>query len=278
MRRAFAMPMVIMLALVSALAVAVMLQRQDAQMRTVQAILDGYTAHHSAFGVRAVVRKWLTMQKADDLSELAGTGGVAHRFALPDDVFVSVRVADGQGLPSVRTESLGALTLDYYTRVRERVEAIDPGLLRDLGPPLISINAAPAEVLGALIEDEDEGPRLADRFIKARERKPLTRDDTVDLLRRAGIEDVQQTQILALLTFEPSLWRLEAAVQTAARPEEVRRFDMLVEVGQGGAKVHRWTEVIQPTPGEEVGGDGGGAQGEPGRGEGGRVRESGSAG
>lgn len=248
-RRGFALPMVLMLLLISGMTIVVIMQRQTAQSRLVEEMIADYQTHHAAFGVRSIVRKWLVNKRGKDLSEFAAKMDVSYRFILPNDLFVSIWVLDGQGIPAVAPTDIGAANLAYYREIVDRVRAKHDGSLRTRGSALLSIASAPRYVLEALVEDEEQGQRLAERIIAARERKPIERDELMNQLRRSGLADDEIARIIAISTFDPVLWRVNVMSEDRAH-KATRYFVMRAELTAGVLSVRSWEELIGTDPGD----------------------------
>ena len=248
-RRGFALPLVIMLLLISGMTIVVIMQRQTAQTRLVEEMIADYQTHHAAFGVRAIVRKWLINKRGRDLAEYASRDGVSYRFILPNEVYVSAWIMDGQGIPVAVPLDIGVANISYYKDIINRIDLAHSGSLRARGPALISIASAPRHVLEALVKDEDQGRRLADRLIRTRQRRPLDRDEMMKQLRRAGLEDDEIARIVAISTFDPVLWRVNV-MSDDRRHNNQRYFVMDADITGGALSVNSWEELIGVDPGD----------------------------
>lgn len=249
-RRGFALPLVILLMLISSMTIVVIMQRQTAQTRLVETMITDYQTHHAAFGVRAIVRKWLATQRGQDLAEYTNENGdVSYRFILPNDVFVSIWVLDGQGIPVLTPTDIGPANVAYYREIVGRLRSASAISLRSNGPSFISIAAAPRAVLEALVEDEDQGRRLADRIITARERKTLDRQELMNQLRRAGLEDDEIARVITITTFDPVLWRINIMSEDRTHNQQ-RFFVMQTQIIASAPSVRSWEELVGVDPGD----------------------------
>ena len=242
-RRGFALPLVILLLLISGMTIVVIMQRQTAQSQLVEEMIGDYQSHHAAFGVRAIVRKWLNQKTGRELAEFADEEDVSYRFILPSDMYVSIWIRDGQGMPVVSPLDIGPTNLNYYTEINRRVQQRTRTPLRSKGPALISVGTAPRVVLAALVEDEEQGQRLAQRLIDARERRPLDRDELMTQLRRAGLADDEIARIISIVTFDPVLWRVNVLGDDRKNNTQ-RYFLMQANVIGGAVSVTSWEEII----------------------------------
>lgn len=166
-RPAFALPLVIVLALAASLAVVVLLERQSTATLTVRRQIDAYHSHHISFGMREMVSKWLR-QFRGSVEDNLDSDGRAFSLQLPGGNTVSVYIEDAQGLalsdPSQfvgrRREILEFMS--GYIQTRSHPEDVDK-LLRPVGPDMICVTTAPREVLVALasaVVAEDEVPAV----------------------------------------------------------------------------------------------------------------------
>ncbi len=241
-RRGFALPLVILLLLVSGMTIVVIMQRQTSQSKLVEEMVGDYQSHHAAFGVRAIVRKWMNQKSGRELAEFAAKEDVSYRFILPNDLYVSIWIQDGQGMPVAAPVDIGPTNLTYYRDIIERTRQYSNRPIRPRGPSAISIGSAPRSVLKALVEDEEQGDRLAQRIIDARQRRPLDRDELMNQLRRSGLADDEIARIIAISTFDPILWRVN--VFSDDRKHRIQRyFVMQADVIGGAASVNSWEEI-----------------------------------
>lgn len=246
-RRGFALPLVILLMLISSMTIVVIMQRQTAQTHIVEEMIGDYQTHHAAFGVRSIVRKWLINKRANELAEFAAKEDVSYRFILPNDIYVSIWILDGQGMPAIAPTDIGAANLTYYREVSSRAKTNTGEPLRSRGSAMISMASAPRGVLRALVEDEEQGARLADRIIAARERKKLDRDELMNQLRRSGLADDEIARVIAIATFDPALWRIN--VMSEDRKHNTQRyFVMQAELVATVLSVRSWEELIGTDP------------------------------
>lgn len=255
-RRAFALPIVILLTLAGSLVIAVAFQRHTTQQLMVQRQIVEYRRHHDMLGAQAILRVWLSKQRNEDLALKASPDFPAHRFSLPNGVKISVFLSDGQANPKVDlTGVFPEEKKEWFQEVVYRLPENRPDLIRRTGPPEISVNSAPREVLAALRADDAS---LADLLIAARLKTPL---DTTSLrltLEDAGLGADEVGSVMRLVTFAPSLWKLTVV---AEEPDETRVFTGLAELTQQAVPsppaLHEWREQRE-TPDEQGAGGAGG--------------------
>lgn len=241
-RRGFVFPVVALLTFVATMMLSMAYLRHNAQARIVTRQLAEYRRHHEMFGIRAILTQWLS-KNFDSLRTLATEpnkrGAPDYGFILPSDVKVRMNVADGQGALLIDTTAIPDAQRETYEEILARVPRSNPIALRRVGPPGLSVNTAPRVVLEALLEERGED--LADKIIRRRADKPLEFDDLEAILRRqAGLSDDLRSRILEIVTFEPTLWRLDII---ATDEQGDRRFQMLLEGPSAQMRVHEWAEV-----------------------------------
>lgn len=244
-RRGFTLPVVLVMAMIVALFLGAAYSRQSVQRLTVARQLAEYRRHHEMFGVRAIVRRWLsgTFDRLPQIvAESEGRRGLedfAYGFVLPSGATVRVYVSDGQGAVGTSQDGLPESMRAAHTDLLDRLPPDVPGLRRTIGPAQTSINAAPRAVLETLVPDD--GPRFADRIIAARERKPLDREQVDRALDIAGVIPDDKVKVMGLIAFQPSLWRLDVLM---ADEQGERVFRMLTDrPGGQQLRVHEWVEV-----------------------------------
>lgn len=259
-RRAFVMPVVILLTLGASLAIAVAFQRHSAQRLMVQRQILEYRRHHDMLGVQTILRLWLSKQTPADMVRHGARRDAAHRFALPGGLKVAVYAADGQGAAKVDlSQEQPADRQQWFQELLYRLPENRPDLIRRTGPAEISVNSAPREVLGALREGDRE---LADVLIAARLRAPLTAGTFRQALERANVSAEEITDINQRVVFEPIIWKLTVE---AGEGDDLRVFTVLAEVRANGVlsnpTLHEWREVRPDAPDpderEQTAGEGG---------------------
>ncbi len=243
-RRAFALPMVVLLALIASLAVGVLLERQSGGHLAVQRAIGSYRDHHRMVGMEVMVDRWLGPSRPSSLTDRLGDDGLAFELRQPHGRFTRVYISDGQG---AALSNLGAVTgpaADYARRVRDaltpRQETTDEELLRDAGPVKVSANTAPQAVIEAVasVVIGDNSDRFVRDLITKRAKTRLTTQDLNTVIQEAHLTPEQSAGLEMLLTAEPSLWRVDVKTTEpdVPRPQWARG---LLEVGPG---LGRWME------------------------------------
>ncbi len=253
-RRAFILPVVLALILISTLFLTASFQRQSMETRIVTRQLAEYRRHHEAFSVRAIVRQWAE-SNFDELAEMAkpdrrGKDEMDYGFVLPSDARIRVFVRDGQGEAHVMPKGMVDRTMEVYNAMLERLPSNRPDIRRRVGPAHISVMAAPKEVLEALLPED--GKKFAERVIDSRDGSFFDREALEQILRARGLSDEERNEILTILTFDPSVWRLDVLVED---DHGQRQFRMVIDRVVGQLNIREWFEL--PPPADE--GDGSGS-------------------
>lgn len=239
-RRAFVMPTIILLVFAGSLVVASALQRYSTQQLIVQQQIESYHRHHDVQGARALIRLWLSRQGLRDLSRSASTETPAHRFELPGGRRIAVFLVDGQGLAKADVRDEPPANREAFTKFLRRIPENRPELFRRVGPPQISINAAPVALLQSLSPD---GKDLAPLLTVARERQRIDQGSMRQLLTENGYDNEQIAEILRLVAFEPTFLRMVVEVED---PAGVMRFAAYIDAGGVNAsrpRIVEWREI-----------------------------------
>lgn len=239
-RRAFILPVVILLAFASSLVIAAALQRYGSQRLVVQRQIEEFKRHHAMLGAQAVIRQWLTRQDAAALTAAARSGLPAHKFALPDDLRITITVEDGQGPAKADLTGEVSPKKEWFENLLFRLPRDNPELIRRIGPTQISVNAAPWHVLAALREDGDD---LADALVAERALQPLNGERFRAVLERLLTSAEEISEITRLVEFNPTLWRF---VIEADDGSDMRVFTCYAEQNGGKALIHEWRERRDP--------------------------------
>lgn len=254
-RNGFAMPMVLVLALVAGIMAAVVLDRQAAQRQTISRQLNGYGDTHFERGVREVVGQWTDSLIGQPIEKLLGPDGHAMDIERPDGSMVAIYLFDGQG--SVLTEIAGLNESDAVDAlgVMQELEhqsrgKPDPALVRPVGPVRVSISSAPGEVLDAVFSYAKGGKsahRSVQSILSARKRGDLTDIDLNSALDSADLNPEQKNTARRLLIVKPELWNMVVDVYPPGANAPAARYGgrfLLSSFGAGGATAGRTTSMV----------------------------------
>ena len=247
MRRAFVMPVVVLLALIASLTVTVLLNRDTVRHLDAQDELESYIDEHRQRGVRELIALWLQFSGQQDLEALVSDDGLIFTLDYSGGRELRVWLIEAQSAPLVDPQGLDpqqptadVIPLDEQRNIAERT-AIALGARAELvgrtaGPLAVSLAGASDETIRALslavVQNEVIADEYANQLVRFRnERTEYTRPELLNLARDAGIEDALQTRLAALWTTLPSLWSVRAELVgpgQAGREEVVARYEATV--------------------------------------------------
>ena len=239
-RRAFIMPMVLMLALAGSLIIVGSLQRQGAQRLLVQRQVDEYHRHHDMLGAQSIIRFWQSRQDTPRLRDTRALDRPAHRVALPGGTHTNRYSTDGQGRAMAELSEQRAPRREWFEAIVWRLPEHRRDLVRYVGPPELSINSAPEELLRCLIED---GDALASAIALERQRNPVDAIRFRQFLEQFGMTPGEINEINGIITFDPRLWRLRVVAEDGVG--QARVFTGYAELGGKNPVIHEWREVFE---------------------------------
>ncbi len=256
-RRGFALPMVMLLALIGVIVISSMLTRYASQNRFVNRHRVRYIEHHTQRGVQEMVGTWLDLVRGGPLDEIIREDGLAFTLNLEGSRRLDVYVHDGQGTLLTDFAAMnererqvieGALVELQGTRFTRPTRSTRPArsarptrtarpldtYTRSRGPIAVSVMAAEPEVLKAiLVAAEIESPtadRVVESIVQARERGGLTQPDLLGLLQATGITPEMRGLASTVLTVQPTLFAIETRVYDQRRGPMVAHYSGLVQV------------------------------------------------
>lgn len=241
-RRAFALPMVVLVMVVVGMTISVALSRFSAQSKVVERQIRAYHEHHAGRGLQEAIGAWLRMQNGRDLFDvLDPSTGHAMDIELDDGSIVSVYLRDGQGTAlsnlTGRTEneiSDGAAVLRQLALNVSQKQYLD--MTRAFGP--LAISAASAdELLVTNVCDaimEGNGSTLADGILETRQQNGrLTRVDMTTISTNAGLSGEQRAMVQRLFATDIELWAVVVEVRAgsgAMRGRLVSRYGGITRI------------------------------------------------
>lgn len=243
-RRGFAMPMVIILALVAGILATVVLERQAAQRQTYSRQLNGYSDTHFERGVREVVGQWTDSLIGQPIDKLLGSDGHAMDIERPDGSMVAIYLFDGQS--SVLTELAGLSESDAVDAlgILQELESrgkADPGWVRPVGPVRVCVSSAPAEVLDAVFSYAKKGKqarRSVQALLDARKKGEVTEADLNTAIESADLSPEQKNTVRRLLVLKSELWNMVVDVYQPGTAGPAARYGgrfLLSSFGAGSA-------------------------------------------
>lgn len=222
-RRAFALPLVILLALIGTLMVTLLMDRHGNLHRASVRQIDDYVNHHRSAGVQEAVLRWLDTARGK-LRDSIGADGLAFSMVMPGSGQVDVFMTDAQGAALSDASSVSGrqreIVEDMTAMLDELPEDLKVnGLQRIAGPAAISVNTAPALVIQALcmaiIPERDQALAAATAILKKRGDGELRAGDIQQALQPLNISATQGQEFQQMLVFSPTLYRVEARTRTS---------------------------------------------------------------
>jgi len=220
--RAFAMPMVILLLVVTGLAISVSVRRHASEQLLVSRQIDGYHQHHTGRGLQEAIGAWLRQQNGRDIdASIDEDSGRAMDILLEDGSIVSVFLIDAQGaLLSDLTALEQSQAEEGAAALGHLLDRVSPAgylrLTRRAGPLGVSVHTAPLEVLRAvcLVASDRHGSRLAMEFSRLQDTgDEITRQSIVEAATRSGLDGEERARLLRLLVTDVTLWGVVVEVR-----------------------------------------------------------------
>lgn len=241
-RRAFALPMVVLVMVVVGLTVSVSLSRFSAQAKIVERQIRAYHEHHAGRGLQEAIGAWLRQQNGRDLFDvLDPITGHAMDIVLDDGSIVSVYLRDGQGTAlsnlTGRTDaeiSDGAAVLRQLALNVSQKQYMD--MTRAFGPLAISVASAEellvTNTCNAIMDGN--GSTLADGILELRQQNGrLTRVDMTTISTNAGLSSEQRAMVQRLFATDIELWGVVVEVRAgsgAMRGRLVSRYGGITRI------------------------------------------------
>lgn len=216
-RRAFALPLVVILAAVLATVVAYMLARQSVQALTVERQINRYREHHAGRGMAELVDGFLKTVRNHDPSTAMTPDGKVLDCDLPGGGTLSVFMADGQSDPVDPT--IAGSDRDSALALSQATPEGTAG--RTMGPTQVSINSASQETLIAIAKlctADQHGEDFALAVLSARAGKPIPPEDINKIAQSVGFTPEQLTVLSKYLTAEPQIWLVETHLRPGGGP------------------------------------------------------------
>jgi hypothetical protein len=218
MSRGFALPIVLVLALVTGILAAVVLERQSYQRRAVSRQLAAYQDTHFERGVREVVSQWTDTLTGQPIEKLLDEDGHALDIERPDGSVVSIYLFDGQGTALSEPSGLveqdvkdAAGVLERLTERLGRRRLLESGaeFVRPVGPARVCAASAPREVLEAIAsyaKGGKSGTRFADSLMDARKDDDVSEADLNTAFSAGDLSTEERAIAKRLLVVSPELW------------------------------------------------------------------------
>lgn len=220
-RRAFALPLAVLLSLVGALAVLLLLERHSVVHLAFQRQIDSYVNRHEGAGIMECTLNWVATARGQDLLEAIDEGGMAFSMSLPGDRRLRVYIEDGQGEALRETSTISgrrreiAQDTAFILDTMPEEMKVD-GIFRTAGPAEISVNAAKPVVIRALCLAIIANPAKADQAAqiilgkRASASGKLKDGELSTAFQELGLTEEQKQELASMLLAKPTLYRVIA--------------------------------------------------------------------
>ena len=234
--RGFALPLVILLALVVGLMGAVLLERQASVARLAAREVASYRDRHYERGVREVIGAWSDSLAGQPVEKMTAGDGHILDLELPTGGGAAVYLFDGQAGFLTDPRGLSAAEREDWAGVMLELQGMrSPGnstWWRPVGPLAVSVKTAPVEVLEAVGNYASGGGRNGKRFAseleRMRTRGDLTTADVATAMNASDFTPKQREAVNRLVTVAPELKAVVVDVYETRRggreTELVRRY------------------------------------------------------
>lgn len=250
-RRAFALPLVIIVALVASLAIGLVLTRHGTSHIAVERQISTYRNHHRHMGIQELIDRWLATTRGS-VRERLGDGGLAFELALPGGTNMRVFLEDGQGTVLEDLRSLHGPETRYARRALTLLDAApitrtDEGarlVLREHGPARLSVHTARSEVIDAMsqaIAPMGKWERFSRDLQQRRSQKELVAADIRGIANEAGLAGEETAAAELMFTVEPTLWKVTVLLAGVGRREGA---EGLIEVSSEPSSMGRATRFL----------------------------------
>lgn len=214
--------MAVMVVLVLTTLLSVMLERHVAQLLSSRRQLDAYAFGQTTRGISEALDAWIRSNGNNPIAGALDSDGLAFTLSTDSGQVVRIYLRDGQGLALSELSGLSGDTLqlgyDVVDRLVKEQHSRARQLVRREGPLAVSVNSAPKEVLRAVIEAADVEKSAGDllgTLVSMRDSQgTLSPDDLTKAIQNAVPDGPSRTQINAMLTANPALWRVEVTAES----------------------------------------------------------------
>ncbi|GJQ29091.1 MAG: hypothetical protein HBSAPP03_09750 [Phycisphaerae bacterium] len=215
--------MVLLLTLVAGIMLAVMIERNTAQVAATQRELDAYTFAHATRGLGDALDAWTKFYPRTPIAELLDEDGRAFTITVERGQQVTVHLIDGQGLALANLTGLSQANVrtgrEVLRHLREDTGDKAPMFVREDGPLAVSVNTAPLEVLEAVlaaVSGDESGSGLVTDLVARRDAEGLIDPQALQTaIDQSALSPEHKNRAKALLTANPALWRVHARASGA---------------------------------------------------------------
>jgi len=225
-RRAFALPVVMLIMIVIATVGVVMLERQGAQALAIGRQVSGYDEHHASRGMKEAIDAWITNGQRKPIRDRIDSFGRAFELDLPNGIdgkgmqTLTILLVDAQGTVLSDFTGFAGQALDdgraILTVLRNSALPAEEAYLRAQGPISISANSATPEVLLAVAEAATGGEgaqSFVDEILKSRDEGQLNSAAIGEACNASGAEPEARAKLQRFITADPLLWMVTVEVR-----------------------------------------------------------------
>lgn len=225
-RRAFALPLVILLVLAAGLSIGLLMDRHGTSYRAMARQVGNYKNHHRASGVQECVLRWLDTARGKLENSLDGDG-LAFVLEVQGRGEIRVYFRDAQGALLTESSQLVGRKREIVEDAKFLLDQLPPegrieGLFRPVGPAEVSLASAPAVVIQALCiavtGDQSKGLFAATAILQRRGESDSRRPDGASVqtaLAQAPLSDDERRELAMMLITTPKLYEVTAVTVTS---------------------------------------------------------------
>jgi hypothetical protein len=218
--RGFALAVVVMLLAIASIILVFVIDRQTTQAMNVKRELDSYTFHHVSRGIQEAVEAWIRSNGNNPVRTALDEESRAFDLVVDSGQVVHIYFRDAQDTVLADFSGHAGETLDMgldiLMELRRNEGERAPEFVRREGPIAISVNAAPEEVLKAVIGsilDPLQTASLARELREIRANAWIDRPELDEAFKRAETPAAHIPKLQGLLAVEPVLWQVIAEAE-----------------------------------------------------------------
>ncbi|MBY0312949.1 MAG: hypothetical protein K2W85_12835 [Phycisphaerales bacterium] len=220
-RRAFALPLVVLLVLAAGLSVGLLMDRHGTSYRAMARQVGNYKNHHRAAGIQECVLRWLDTARGK-LETSLDNDGLAFTLEVRGRGEIRVYFRDAQGALLTETTQLVGRKREIIEDAKFLLDQLPPegridGLFRPVGPAEVSLASAPAVVIQALCiavtGDQSKGMFAATAILQRRGDGDGRRPEGSSIqtaLAQAPLSDDERRELASIFITTPKLYEVTA--------------------------------------------------------------------
>lgn len=228
-RRGYALPLVLMIAVISSAVISTMINRYATMRLSTERQLDGYREFHDRAGIPEIVVAWwrLAPDEPDDFLELINQQDGLVLTATTRGERLRIWVRPGGGELPVEGAAIGSPELRAAGEILDLLRPNADELRRSVGPEQVTAGIADVSVLEAIATAVTNDSSVSARV--ARELSEQARSDAISsaaevrtLASSAGMTSEQIGTFVEFISLRPSLWIIEAELTDITRTGPVQ--------------------------------------------------------